>query len=265
MRRSKILEKLRAGKPALVTNTSVGTLPLIVEMAGRIGFDGVWIDMEHRDFTWRDAREMITAGRVSDADSLVRIRKGEGYTTFFRAFEDGAAGIMVPHVKTPEEAEDIVQNAKYWPLGRRGFENVMYDSDCGLADPHEYLEHANRETFIAIQIEDKEGVEAIDEIAAVEAIDVLFIGPGDMTQSYGVPLQITHPLIVGAIEKIAAAAERNNRCWGIPCGTIDAARERLGQGARLIAMGADLFILREALQKIHTDFHTLLDAEGTSS
>ncbi len=258
MRRSKVLEKLRNDEPVLCTNINAGVLPLLMEMAGKVGIDAVWIDMEHRDYSWSDVKQMVTAGRLADIDSMVRIRKGEGYTTFFRPLEDGAAGIMVPHVTTADEARDVIRNAKFAPEGLRGLETVMQDADCSLADAHEYMQHANRETFIAIQIEDREGVDAIDEIAAVAGIDIFFIGIGDLTQSYGKPLDFENPQITDAISKISAAAARNNVHWGMPCRSVEHAGELIDRGARFISLGADIYVMAQFYQKLHGEFHDML-------
>ena len=258
MRRSKVLEKLRNDQPVLCTNINAGVLPLIVEMAGKVGFDAVWIDMEHRDLSWSDVKQMVTAGRVADIDGMVRIRKGEGYTSFFRPLEDGAAGILVPHVTCADEARAVIRNAKFAPVGFRGYEDVMQDADCSLADPHEYMDHANRETFVAIQIEDREAVDAIDQIAAVEGIDIFFIGPSDLTQSYGKPLDFENPQIADAISKISAAAARNKIHWGMPCRSVDHARELIDRGARFVTIGEDIGVLSQFYQEIHGAFHAML-------
>ena len=104
MRKSKVLARLRADKPVLMTNISMGVNTMAVEMAGLLGFHAVWLDMEHRSFTWRETEMLVMAARLGDLDALVRIRKQEGYVTFQRPLQEGAAGLMVPHVRSPETA-----------------------------------------------------------------------------------------------------------------------------------------------------------------
>ena len=254
MRRSKVLEKLRAGKTALTINVSLGPSPLAIQLAGRSGFDGIWIDTEHRPVNQWQVSSMIMAGHLTDIDCFVRIRKGEGYTSFFRPLEDGAAGIMVPHIKTREEAEWVVYNAKFPPVGRRGLETMMVDADLGFSDPVEFTRHANRETFVAIQIEDVEALEHVDEIASVPGVDILFVGPGDLSFSMGIPLQFDHPGFREAVRLIAAAAEKNNIWWGIPVGDTDSARRYLDQGARFLNVGGDYGILRNGFRNLREAF-----------
>ena len=134
MRTSKVLARLRADKPVLMTNISMGVNTMAVEMAGRLGYHAVWLDMEHRSFTWREMEMLIMASRLGNMDPLVRIRKQEGYATFLRPLQEGASGMMIPHVRSPEEAARWVEYGKYGPAGRRGFENVMRDADMGLVD-----------------------------------------------------------------------------------------------------------------------------------
>lgn len=254
MRRSKVLEKLRAGKCALLTNISLSPAPLTVEMAGRAGIDGVWIDMEHRPFTQREVSHMIAGARLGDIDAMVRIRKGEGYTSFFRPLEDGAAGILVPHVKTREEAEWVVYNSKYVPVGRRGVENVMPDADLSFCDSLEYLEHANRETFVGIQIEDVEALDVLDELLSVDGIEVVFIGPADLTCSMGIPLEREHPRFVEAVQNIADACARHGKWWGLPVVDGEMVARYAEQGARFFNMGGDFGLLKEGFLRIRDEF-----------
>jgi len=254
MRRSKILEKLRAGKPVLLNNVSLSPNPLGVEIAGKAGIDGVWIDMEHRPFSQREVAEMIAGARLGDTDAMVRIRKGEGYTSFFRPLEDGAAGIMVPHVASRAETEWVVRNSKYPPIGRRGVENVMPDADLSFAGTLEYMEHANRETFVAIQIEDVEALDVLDEMLAVKGWEIVFIGPADLTASMGITLQLEHPKFRDAVQKIADAAARHGKWWGLPVANAQAAAKYAEKGARFFNIGSDFGYLKQGFLNARAEF-----------
>ncbi len=259
MRRSRVLEKLRSGKPALCASASLAPSPLAIELVGRTGFDGIWIDTEHRPLNQWQVAAMITAGRAVDVDCFVRIRKGEGYSSFFRPLEDGAAGIMVPHVTSREEAEWVVRNAKFPPLGRRGMEVMMPDADLGFVDPVDYTRHANRETFVCIQIEDFEALEHIDEIAATPGVDILFIGPADLTFSMGIPLQLDHPRFLEAVAAIGRAAATHGKWWGVPTGDLQSARRYFAQGARFFNVASDYGLLRTGLSRTFEQFSGLGD------
>jgi len=258
MRNSKVLAKLRNDEPVLSVNLSLAPNPLAIELAGRIGIDAIWIDSEHRPFSQRELSAMLLAGRYADVDCYVRVRKGEGYTSFFRPLEDGAAGIMVPHVKTKEEAEWVAYNAKFPPIGRRGAEVMMPDADLGLVDPLEYVAHANRETFVAIQIEDVEALDDLDGIASVEGLEILFIGPADLTFSMGIPLQLDHPDYQEAVRKIAAAAAKHGKAWGLPVANMAAVAQFADMGARFFNLGGDYGFIRKGLQDARDGFDAWL-------
>lgn len=254
MRTSKVLARLRADKPVLMTNISMGVNTMAVEMAGLLGFHGIWLDMEHRSFTWREMEMMIMATRLGNTDAVVRIRKQEGYATFLRPLQEGASGMMIPHVRSPEEAARWVEFGKYGPVGRRGLENVMRDADMGLVETAPYIEHTNRETFLALQIEDIEAVEAVDEIAAVPGYEILFAGPGDLSNGYGVVGQPRHPKVMQAIEKIAAAAARHGKWWGLPVMDVDEAAMFAKMGGRFFNFGGDYGWLRTGLTQTRAAF-----------
>ena len=253
-----MLEKLRRGDAVVSVNLSLSPEPLAIEIAGRAGIDGVWIDTEHRPFAQREVAAMINAGRIADIDCYVRIRKGEGYTSFFRPLEDGATGILVPHVATREEAEWVSRNAKFPPLGRRGMETMMPDADLGFVDPFEYVEHANRETFVIIQIEDVEALDTVEEIAEVPGIDMFMIGPADLTFSMGIPLQLDHPDFKAAVRKIAAAAQANGKWWGLPVGDTEGVSKYYELGARFFNLGGDYGMLKQGCLKIRSDFDSVM-------
>lgn len=249
-----MLRSLRAGRPALMVNIAMGTMPMAVELAGRTGIEGAWLDMEHRPYTPHEVAEMCAAARLGDIDAVVRIRKGEGYTSVFRPLEDGAAGIIVPHVTTREEAQWIVRHAKFPPQGARGIEIVCPDADLGMADPKTYLAHANRETFVAIQIEDAEALERLDEILSVPGIDVIFIGPADLTASLGVPFEFTAARYLEAVQRIADAAKRHGKWWGLPVRDVAAAAAFAAQGARVFNIGSDYGALKRTWLTLRQDF-----------
>jgi 4-hydroxy-2-oxoheptanedioate aldolase len=169
---------------------------------------------------------------------MVRILK-TGYTAPMRALEFGATGLMIPHCMDAAEARQWVEWTKSPPLGKRGFDGAGADADYLFADPLEYMKHANEEIFLVLQIEDKEAVEKVEEIAAVEGVDLLFVGPGDLSISYGVPLQGQHPLVQKAIDRVAAAAAKYGKFWGMPSGTPEVAQSLVDRGARFITCGGD--------------------------
>ncbi len=250
---SRVLRKLRDGGFVKVAGLSRVTDPWLVEVIGRIGFDVVWLDMEHRAFGFDKIDPISLACRAAGIDLMVRIRK-TGYDSPMRALEFGANGLMIPHCRSAAEARQWVDWVRFPPAGKRGLDGVGADSDFGFADMHEYLEHANDQVFLALQIEDKEAVDAIDEIVAVDGFDLLFIGPGDLSLSYGVPLQFDHPLLLKATERVANAVAKAGKWWGTTTGTPEAAQRALDLGARMVTAGGDHFALVNGLKTSFKQF-----------
>ena len=255
MRRSKTLDKIRNGGWALSTAVAVGGAR-VAELAGYIGYDCLWLDMEHKPCSQMDVFHMIMGARASDVDYLVRVRK-QGYLDYFRALEDGAAGIMVPHVKSVREAEEIVCNAKYPPIGRRGMDFAGADSRYMLDDEMENIPFSNRETFVMIQIEDKEALDELEGIAAVPGIDAFFVGPADLSSSLGVFGESDSKIMEEAIEMIAAAAKENGKWWGIPVGSPQQGQKYLDMGAQFINYSSDLGAIVREFKRSYAEFSQL--------
>jgi 2-keto-3-deoxy-L-rhamnonate aldolase RhmA len=256
LRNSRVLRKLRAGDYVLAGAIGRVSDPWLTEVVGKIGFDVLWYDMEHRSFSEKTIEPVSLACRATDMDLMVRVRKGN-YDSPMRALEFGATGLMVPHIKSADEARQWVQWSKFPPVGVRGLDGVGSDADHGLADPHEYLRNANEETFLVLQIEDREAVECVEEIAAVPGVDVLFVGPGDLSMSYGVPLQFNHPLLIAAMERVNAATRSAGNWWGTTSGTPEAAQQALDRGARIVVGGVDHVFLVEGFKRSHAEYRTI--------
>jgi len=235
---SRVLRKLRAGEFVTVGGISRVTAPWLSEVVGRLGYDVIWLDLEHRSFGLEVIEPISLACRCTGIDLMVRICKN-GYHSPMQALEFGANGIMVPHNRSATEARQWVDWVRFPPVGKRGLDGAGSDADHGLVDVHEYLRHANEEVFLVLQVEDREAVESIEEIAAVKGFDLLFVGPGDLSLSYGVPMDFNHPVLVKAVERVARAARDNGKWWGTTTGTPEDAQHALDLGARMITAGGD--------------------------
>jgi 4-hydroxy-2-oxoheptanedioate aldolase len=256
MTSSRVLRKLRAGEFVKAAAMCRVTDPWLAEVIGRLGYDLIWYDMEHRPFPVSTIDPLSLACRHTGIDLMVRITKN-GYHSPMQVLEGGAAGIMVPHCMSAAEAKQWVDWVRFPPLGRRGLDGAGADADWGLADTAEHIRHANREVFLVLQIEDKEAIDSIDEIAAVEGFDLLFIGPGDLSLSLGVPLQFQHPLMEAAFDKVANAAARHGKWWGSVSGTSEAAQKILDRGGRIVTAAVDHVLLVNGFRKAMEDFSGL--------
>lgn len=235
---SRVLRKLRGGELVRVAGMSRVRDPWLAEVIGHLGYDVIWFDMEHRAWGYDVIDPISLACRAAGIDLMVRVLR-TGYTAPMRALEFGSNGLMVPHCLSAADARQWVEWTRFPPLGRRGFDGAGSDAAYGFDDPVAYMEHANRETFLVLQIEDREAVDAVDEIAAVEGVDLLFVGGGDLSISLGCPFQMKHPAMQKAIDRVAEAAARHGKWWGMPTGSPDAAQDLIDRGARFIVCGGD--------------------------
>ena len=255
MRRSLMREKLKRGEYVVMSQSWIVPYWKMVDMMGFVGFDGVWLENEHSDFSYGELSQMILAARAHDMDSIVRVAR-TGYTGIIKPLEAGATGIIVPHCMGGEDARSIVHDGRFAPIGMRG-SGGSSDSDYGTADRSEYIKHANTEILIAVIIEDKEAVDEVDAIAGTEGIDILLLGPGDLSQSYGITGQWDHKLIQQAIDKIAAACAKHGKWWGMPVGGREDAKKALKRGARIMQGENDQAVVVKGYRQMKEVFKDL--------
>jgi 4-hydroxy-2-oxoheptanedioate aldolase len=171
-----------------------------------------------------------------------------------RMFEAGASGIMYPRCDSAEEACEVVKWAKFAPVGKRGFDGSGPDVPYLLTPMEQYLREANEQTFILIQLEEPHAVDRAEEIAAIPGVDMLMLGPADFTVLTGIPGQFSHPSVSSAIEKIARAARNTGKHWAATCGSVEAARQMIEKGARLVFHGCDLVFVKQGFDQVLARF-----------
>lgn len=233
--------RLRKGDLLLGTLVSLPS-PEVTELLANTGFDWLFIDAEHGAFNPQQAQAMLQAAgacpcviRVPSADD-VWIKK---------ALDCGAAGIIVPQVHTAEQAEQIVNSAKYSPAGSRGV-GIGRAHKYGL-EFENYIKQANRETAVILQAESRSAIDNIDSITAVEGIDAILIGPYDLSASLGKIGQVTDKEVTQAINKVARACNAANVRLGIFGVNAAAVNPWIKKGFTLITAGVDtLFFIKSA-------------------
>lgn len=255
MRHSRVKAKLRRGEPVLVTSLHF-TDPALFEMTSLMGFDAIWIDLEHHQFSVENVADRMRAARVGTADILARPAKGE-FMRMGRLLEAGAQGIMYPRCESAAEAAEVVRWAKFAPQGERGVDAANADADYCFTPIDTYLRTANEETFLVVQIESPKALEHAEEIARVPGVDVLFIGQGDFSVLAGVPYQFDHPIVLDALKRTAAAAKAAGIAWGTTAGTPERTRMLMDLGARFIGHGADIVTIKRGLEEIQANFAPL--------
>jgi 4-hydroxy-2-oxoheptanedioate aldolase len=255
MRTSKIKAKLKRNEPVLVTTLHFSD-PSAYELAGLMGFDGLWMDLEHHGYSVETATGLMRAARVGSTDIMARPAKGE-FMRMGRLFEAGATGIMYPRCENAAEAREVVKWSKFAPLGRRGFDGGNPDMPYCTMPMADYIREANEQTFVVVQIEDQESLAHVDEIAAVEGIDAIFLGPADFTVISGIPGQFEHPLVNDAMRRINEATKKHGKHWGMPSGSVERTKQLLDLGAKFIAHGADIIFVKQGLEAIQRNFGAL--------
>ena len=184
-------ERLRGGVAAGVGLTFAS--PQLVELCGRVGFHWALIDCEHGAFSVEAMEHAFSAADAVGLSLMVR-PASDRPEAILAALDRGAAGVQVPHVATAAQAAAIVRAVKYAPLGERGLGTSVRAAGYGIdLDLAAYLANANRETIVCVQIEDREGLANVAEIAAVPGVDVVFVGPMDLSQALGYPGDLARP------------------------------------------------------------------------
>ncbi len=233
-------------------------IPPYVHMAARAGFDCIWLDLEHRLIDEREVQALLAQFHLADIDCMLRPPTTEK-TRLYRYLEDGASGLMVPHVSTVEQAEALVRAVKFPPAGDRGIDGVGFDNHYALSDRDEYTEAANRETFLVVQIETPEAVENAEAIAALDGVVGLFVGPGDL----GLRLSKYQglPSLDECIEQVAHAAAQYGKAWGLPARTPEQLKKYHGMGAQLLAHGSEFGALKGMLDASARHFDEALSVD----
>ncbi|MGI6609893.1 MAG: HpcH/HpaI aldolase family protein [Limnochordia bacterium] len=248
MQKSRVREKMRRQEPILCTAIHFPNASL-AELIGQFGFDCLWVCTEHVATDMSLLEHIVRAGRLTGMDVMVRVVRGN-HDDLIRPLEFGAKGLMIPRLRTPEEVAQIVYDTRFYPLGKRGIDGANPDADMGFVSIPDYIRFANDHTFIVVQVEDAEAVDCVEEIAAVEGIDVIFIGPADLSQSYGVPGQLKHPKIIEAIERSVAACEKHGIYCGTPGLDVDYTKMLMQMGVKFLTAPGDFGLLYRGFREV---------------
>lgn len=250
-------ERLEAGDRLNVFAVGRMFHPNVIHFLGMHGgFDGFWIDVEHTGLTVRDIEIAAAAGKAYGLESLVRVPPTD-YATVTRCFESGASGVMAAQIHRAAQAEEMVSWAKFHPRGRRGLNPLGHDGRFGSMPLAEFAERANRETFVAIQIETAQAVEEVDAIAAIDGVDLLFVGPSDLSQAMGVIGDFTHERCIDAVDRVAEACRAHGKRWGAVTPNPDYASLLIEKGCTLISAVNDVKLVTSGMAALKESFGEL--------
>ena len=223
--------------------------PKLIEIVGHLGaFDAVWLDQEHAGLTTAQIEEGSRAARSVGLPAFVRLPATD-YASVMRPLEAGASGIMASMVRSAAEVRNIVQWAKFFPAGGRGVNGTGVDGGYGQYPAASYFSASNETTFVAIQIEHKDAVDQVDEIASIPGVDLLFVGPADLSQSMGLPGEWQHPRVIAALEKVSIASKAHGVAWGILPRDKAHADQCRAMGCQLFSIGMDVWFFQLGLRE----------------
>jgi 2-dehydro-3-deoxyglucarate aldolase/4-hydroxy-2-oxoheptanedioate aldolase len=247
MRNNHVKTKLQTGGTSIGTFMFEFATPGIGPIAAQAGAEFAVFDMEHTGWSIETIRLLIATTRSTNMIPLVRIPATE-YHFVARVLDMGAMGIMVPMVESAAQARKIVESAKYPPLGRRGAAFTIAHDDYTGGDIVEKIQTANSQTLLIAQIETAGGVKSVNEIAAIEGIDVLWIGHFDLSNSLGIPGQFDHPQFQDAVRQVLDACQKHRKAAGFLASDVAAGQRLLNQGFRILSYSGDLWLYQTALQ-----------------
>jgi len=230
---------MREGRPVVAVTLTTASVEIAAQ-AANLGFDFLWVEMEHSPITLETLRHIVLATRALPSMTFARVPVNELWTAK-RVLDAGVSGVIFPFSSTPELAKQAAAACRYPPAGRRG-------SGANLArftwpDGDRYPDSADANVVVIAIIEEARAVESIDEIAAVEGVDALFIGTSDLSFSLGLRGDQNHPRLHEAVGKVVEAGRRHGKTVGRPAATPEKVREYMDQGFRLFQAPTDVGFL----------------------
>lgn len=219
-----------------------------VECAGHAGFDFVILDMEHGPVSFSELQHLIRGAEAAGAVPVVRTGDASE-VAISKALDLGAKGVQVPQIQSASEAKAVVKAAKYFPQGERGVCRFVRAAGYSSTPRGEYFAQAN-EALIILQVEGVQVLNQLDSILSVEGLDILFIGPYDLSQSLGVPGQVAHPSVIETITGITRQAKKAGVVTGVFCDTLEAAALWRSAGIQYLSYSVDVGVFTDACRNI---------------
>lgn len=225
--------------------------PMFVEAVGLAGFDFVILDTEHGPVDIESQQNNVRAAEARNTVPIIRL-KDKAENTIGRALDIGAYGIQVPQISSAEEAREVIKFAKFYPYGLRGVCRFVRAADYSAQNRYEYFE-SSKDIIIILQLEGIDAIKNIDEILAVEGVDILFIGPYDLSQSLGLPGQVNNPIVVNAMKEIVSKAKNADKVIGCFVDTLEDLKMWKSLGLQYLSYSVDVGIFYDACKDI-SDF-----------
>ena len=251
MQPNRLKKKLKEGQVCFGTFIRLG--PAAVEILGHAGWDFVVIDMEHGVFDFTHVEHMVRAARCAGITSLVRVAEPTP-SYIMRVVDAGAEGVQIPQVKTAEMARQVAQAARYFPDGERGLCSYVRAAAYSAIPPDEHMATSNNEVLTVVHIEGQAAASQIRDIMETPGIDVIFLGPWDLSQSLGVPGKTKDPRVIEVMERVIAACKERGIILGTFVREVEDAKRWIERGIRYMMVSTDAGLLlqssRERLERL---------------
>jgi len=254
-RRSILRARLTARKPLWCYKSNIPH-PMMPELLGSRGIDCLWLDCEHFPFSAETISVLMLSCRGSDTDSIIRIPNGQ-FALAAKMLDSGADAIMYPRCRSADEIRELIEWTHFPPIGRRGTDTGIAAAGYSSLSVSEHIERAKKRGVLAVQIETREALESVDEIATVAGIDILFVGPGDLSVALGVECDPDQPKLAEAIRRVANAADSAGLAWGMPAFTLEHAQRLMDAGALFISHNSDTTMLANAIDELRKQFEAI--------
>ena len=241
--RGRLRARLAAGQPTLGTFAGAAS-PVTAEACAAAGVDWLVLDLEHGSGGEEQVRDVVPAAGAYGVPTVVRV-ESTARIRIGRVLDLGAAGVMLPRMDTAEEVGQAVRHLRYPPAGDRGV--ATYNRACRFGLDPGALVRANAEVLGVVQVESASAVEQVDQIAAIDGVDVLFVGPQDLSHNLGVPGHLEAAPYLAAVERVRAAAAQHGKACGLLVRDGATAAARQADGWTFVAIGSDTTLLAAAV------------------
>jgi 2-keto-3-deoxy-L-rhamnonate aldolase RhmA len=242
---SPVRRRLREGQPVVGCTITTVSLDLAVR-AATAGFHFLWLELEHSPLTLESVRNIVLATRHLPAVPFARVPATEAWMAK-RVLDAGVHGVVFPFVSTPALAKQVADACRYPPVGRRGSGASL--ATASWPEPVRYHDSADRNVMVVAVVEEPSALAQLDEIAATPGVDVIFIGTGDLSFSFGLRGQQDHPRIEEAAGAVLEAARRHGKVAGRPAGSPEQTTHYVEQGFLFIQAPSDLVLFEAGAQR----------------
>lgn len=244
----KLKKRLQAGETVVGPFVIIPSAPL-VDSLGYAGMDFCIIDTEHGPISMETATDLVIAAQGSGVAPIIRVGDNDE-RLILRSLDIGADGVQVPQINTIDDAKRVIHSAKYSPMGERGLSVFTRAGDYYVTEGAGHTDRQNEETMIVVHIEGQRGLNNLDEIMTVEGLDVLFLGPYDISQSLGMPGDVRNPKVEAALKDAADRARAQGRAVGSYAKDVEMGKWLIDLGVQYLSINVDATIYMQACEKI---------------